>query len=317
MNAADYSLVFFDQIDPVKFENEFVLSGLQAFESSLFLMSECRWPSTTLVLWEACEKLLKVATGSEEQRLEAYELQDRFKEVNKGLSSALHDNAHDFRKFRNDIAHKGYSPRDDEKCLQFFFEAGVPYFDCLLKFVFGNDKENLSGDHGQWFWQIYRDTRKVIERKRRKKVGSYHPAILYLKIASRKVFSVGTVVQPLFSSHQKLNLLAESQDLDWEIDQHVRNVVIDRLESAWEYAFEVDSVPCPICASTELLVGIDSGAEDFFLGEAVCLEALCPAYGLPVQDGELLEIFYTAKMSGDDIALLESDDCEPAQKVPV
>ncbi len=316
MNASEYGLVLFDQIDPDQLGNEFVLSGLQAFESSLFLLSQHRWPSTTLLLWEACEKLLRAATQTKDQSLEAWELQGRFKDINRNLSAALHDKAHEFRKFRNNIAHAGYSPKDDERCLHLFFEAGVPYFDCLLKFLFDNDKKQLSGDLGKWFWQIYRDTRKVIQKKRLKKCANFDDAIFFLQFASRKIFSGRTVYQHAFESHPKLSQLAEShQDQEWEIEQHLRNSYVKAIETTWGHAFELDSVACPICGRAKALIGIDHRADQFELSVVVCMEETCAVYTEAMGDRELLEVFYTAKMDNREIVHLQSDDSEPAEIV--
>ena len=240
-----------------------------------------------------------------------------FKKDNRDLSSRLNEKAHEFRKFRNDVAHHGYSPKDDEKCLELFFDAGVPYFDCLLKFLFKKDKEDLSGDHGKWFWQIYRDTRKAIQKKRKKKVESYEAAIVYLQLASRKAFSTGTVAQPIYVSHEKLGLLSEHfQDLDWQIEQLVRNTVIEGLEAAGSDCFELRDAVCPLCTS-ETLGAIGWGDEGFEVKRVVCLDESCPAYNHVIKDPEVIDIFYTSRMSEATIAYLESDEREPVQKIRI
>ena len=326
-----YSYLF-DEFQDSDLKNEFVLSGLQAFETSLFLMSAGRWPSTTLLLWEACEKLLRVVAkgrGRElddhGRKLDAAGLQAMFKEENHGLSDGLHKISRTFRRHRNTIAHRGYSPKDDKKSQRLFFEAGVPYFDSLLRYLFSGDKTRLTGKSGEWFWSIYSDTRKVLEKKRRKKITDNGQSFFFLQLAGEKIFSLQHASQWISRFDEKRHVLEHL--FQWEnmdIEDVIRNKMIDDMYPKNGELFELDDLDCPICppggntlAEIEWKWDESTNTHQFAeVKSVVCLDSHCPAYCRPIDDLEVIDVFFKSKLNKATIEYLESDRCEPAARMP-
>ena len=319
MTHKEAGLVFFDKLSDAQLQNNFVLSGLQSFETSFFLMGSGLWPSTTLLLWGACEKFLRVATNEYDKNVDAYGLQNIFKKMNPALSDKLHRQSNDFRKTRNDIAHKGYSPKYDAESARLFFEAGVPYFDSLLRYLFEADKTELSGEVSQWFWPIYRDTRKVLEKKRKKELIEFGQSFFYMQIATRRIFQVGSFNRAYSPYEPRLFLL----------DSHMDDAAFDINEKIFKEAqelmgtnecFNLDDPGCPLCDGNQTLADIEWTVDEATnrvlfsrVKTFMCVEKDCAAYMRPIEDPEVLDIFHTRQVSQSKKEYLESEECQEVQ----
>ena len=133
-----HSLVLFEGLSRTDADKPFVVSSLQDFEASLLLLSDGKWPATIMMLWSACEKMMRAAVcekGSPREiaavkgdKISAFDVQGFFEVVHGELSAELRSRGHDLRKLRNRIAHDGASPEDDFDCLHVFFRGGVSFF---------------------------------------------------------------------------------------------------------------------------------------------------------------------------------------------
>ena len=299
-----------------------VASALQSFETSLYLVVAGRFPTVLSLIWEACEKLLRVnyltagKTRKEAQQIKAEALQQWFLETSDLVSKELHDNATRLRQARNEILHNGYSPKDDRMCIDLYFNAGVPYLDKVLKYLTNKSLEQISIQHyysGGWFWEIYKGTRKVLTRRINQKQVDLLGAIGLLRVALRKIFvnltpNQATSVVPLVESI----VLHEMNDYDLsaEIEDRLRNHFIKRLGDVEGDTVELIGFGCPICGNESVLASVTwKGSEqEGFLPAGVEGFACTECKYLMVGE-DLGKVFCLEQMSDVTIAALASDEC--------
>lgn len=321
MNTKKQTLIFFQELEDSALDDDFVLSALQDFETSLFLVAEQRWPSVTSVLWGACEKLLKRITG--EPDMKAEDLQKKFKNMEPELSEDLHNKSHKYRQLRNEIIHAGFSPEFDVRCVREFFCAGVPYFERLLHSALGDGKEALSGNETKWFWEVYRNTRIAVSRSDCESTVPYG-ALHFLTGAAKKVtankngsaaviggrtaqFLIAT--QNMFNSHNEAFL---------EFEKDFREAAVSKVAEA-SPLFDFGGIHCPVCKQRQGLLGIDweeSGGEGTryeFAGfnRFVCYNMGCELCLVSVSNKEALKVFFEDELDEEDRMKLGDENFLP------
>ena len=331
MSHSNHSLVFFNGISDEIIQKPFLLSSLQDFEGALLLVSNRRWPASLMMLWSACEKMLRAAIfdfaddknaiTQELKDTKAIDLQNKFKQLNNSMSSPLHDAGHQLRQLRNDIAHHGSSPEDDFKCLHAFFRGGISYYDACLQHTFRMKIKEAMGQEGKWFWEIYEKTRKGVCKFEK---DSNDPELLngmyYLQQATKKCLSIGLVHQcvhsRLGSAHH--HAMDNDQEFLWE----ARRLQCEEVESTMQKA-DLEACPaavsmtedkseilqhdmafsCPICGEdTQGMIGIkckrvgegDRNQDWEFesLKAFCCLDDLCEISGEVYVSPTFLSVFF-------------------------
>jgi hypothetical protein len=250
-------LVIFECLTTEQLKSDFVASAFQSLETALFLLSDRRWPGALVTVWDACEKILRahyyVKNGKlPSDTMTAYELQRDF-EIHQEITFDLTEASHVLRKKRNDISHKGYSPRDDDACVELFFSAGVPYFNFVAKFALGSEiREYIPNTH-EWFWEIFQITRDAVKAEIAEK-SSPVSALILLEFAAGKVFKIGTAHKSLSPINwEKYTLEQLFQDVAHEVNYIIMADFISEIGES----FRVNGANCPIC-NEELLISATS-----------------------------------------------------------
>lgn len=246
---------------------EGVASALQSFETAIYCIALRRWPATVELVWQASELLLRhlyKQHGSSWSSIAAMDTHLKNGKVSSDLSNA----AHQLRKTRNEFVHDGFSPKDDYLAIKSYFEAGVPYFANLLKSAFDEDLYDYigTGTTGTWFWDVYKNTRKLITASDANEKNSTSRTILFVK-SCHKIVTVGGrfegAIQPY--NHYE-HLLKESyQDFVYEIEAEI---IKDFLRYAFDsYSHDIVwlKVDCDICDS-ELMGNCDIDENGRFVG---------------------------------------------------
>lgn len=323
-------LVLFPKLPAEYLRKPEVASAFQSFETSLVLISEGRWTTVLPLIWESCEKLLRVLFTEDADWDDQYKrsnvrsvgLQKRFFESG-GVSRALNDKAHKMRIARNEIAHEGYSPRDDERCVELFFGAGVPYFESLVNRLTGMSFRELSfkDEHsGAWFWTVFEDTRKVFNLFLQNDQQQLRAACQYLRHAIDKAFDFGIPDWGLIISRNEfadtLRAHQDLQDLHYQLCQSRRNRIIKELSSPSDQdCVELEEYPCPVCGDeldenghAAVLAGVTWCGPDYNILDKVnqmsCLSCCTAASG-----HLLLQVFCKEKLKKPTIEKLQSDKC--------
>jgi hypothetical protein len=256
MSQSNHSLVFFNGISDDIIQKPFVLSSLQDFEGAFLLVSDRRWPASLMMLWSACEKMLraaifdsandKVAITQQLKDTKSIDLQNQFKQMNNSLSSPLHDAGHKLRQLRNDIAHRGSSPEDDFKCLDAFFRGGISYYEACMQHTVGIKIKEAMGQEGKWFWEIYEKTRKgVCQFKKDSNDPELLKGMYYLQEATKKCLTIGLVHQCFHAVHGPAQ--SHAIDNDQEFLDKARRLQFEEVETIMR---EADLDPCPAAVST-------------------------------------------------------------------
>lgn len=299
--------VFF-QVPKESLEKEGVASALQSFETAVMLMAYDRWPSIAPLIWGACEALLRVKYRGNNEDI--WIIQDRFHEDN-NVSRALGDSAHRLRKLRNEIAHKGYMPRDTPRCIELFFNAGVPYFDCLLKYVIGYGLFDILYPKGAGeIWDVFKNTRKVVTKRINRPLASTKGALLFLTLKVRETFS------PTYIPDALWELQDSEQDGLWESEMRLRNQLIERINKDHNDCFELSGVSCPVCGSDVLASCSWKGSDPNWKLDRLNPVG-CYKCSYLTTDEDLIDVFFHGQLTEEQIASLESETVPPAQTISV
>lgn len=326
-NKKSDSLVFLKGLTDESLKRPFILSSLQDFEGALLLVSDYRWPAALVLLWSACEKIIKASICAKEnssnkqieelQEMGAIALQSAFAGINSALTSQLNTAGHDLRRLRNEIAHKGASPADDNRCLHHFFYGGVSYFESGLIFVTEKTIKEAMGEEGRWFWEIYYKTRRgVFALQKTPDDPELKKGMFYLCHAARKCLAINSVnrfAHPFVGIHSMY--IGEVGNGDFEFQ--ARSRFIEEIRAGFENAglelcpafikkdedesgmLESDmTFRCPMCGQSDGVIGFNCREEapDKWVFDSLeafcCLEGICVISGRIYYSRVFLKIFF-------------------------
>ncbi len=217
-------LTFFTQFPKGHLSTPGVASALQNIEIAFRMAALRRWPAAMSLIWQSCELLLRVNLGIDlyDRTIEAHKMQDQFNKE-KSLTMDLQNESGKFRQLRNQILHHGYSPKDDERCIEMYFGAGFAYCNRLVKELVGQDMIEIGRKENEncWFWDIFEDTRKVINKKVRKKLPLY-PGLEPFVIVTNNINRMGGMVSKYYSPGDHNTLIWQEMFQDFEFDVRKR-----------------------------------------------------------------------------------------------
>lgn len=114
-----------------------LLSSFQSFEASLELMALRRYPAAVIVCANAWESAIKAyfRMGPKDNP----GLLALINEISKkfGFPEKVVKDAHSFRRVRNDLAHFGASPADDQRSFDLLLSTGYAFYSKLIRECFG------------------------------------------------------------------------------------------------------------------------------------------------------------------------------------
>jgi len=278
---------------------EGIAAAYQSLESAMMLLMLYRWPSVIPLIWSACETLLREHYNDHSAL--SQDLQVRFKNEHPAISDSLNQSASSLRKWRNELLHRGYSPKDDPRCAELMFNAGIPYFQGLVRELIGTDEINAT----IWdFWQIYTDTRKAITRKIKRKEADLNSAMFYLVGLLR--FSLSSN----FTSELMTSMWETSQELMIAEVEQTKQMVrrIERCEKTDGNCYQLPDFYCTNCKGGEILAGASftGGSSAFHLDR---LEVIgCTECGYLLFDQDLIKVFFEDKLTKEQKAELENEN---------
>ena len=110
-----------------------VLASLQAFETSLFLISLSRFPHALTLCTSAIEGAIKASPKGDPA---AKNLRDTIASARCAaprLGAFQQEDLDSLRRKRNEIVHKGFSPRDDNVCAYLLLNTGIAFLDSCYR----------------------------------------------------------------------------------------------------------------------------------------------------------------------------------------
>ena len=132
-----YGLSYFREVPETINNIPPLLSALQSFETSLFLLSLGRYPSALVAVGTCWEGVMKAKLGisPDENDWSVYRLWRALKQ--NGYAKRINeDKFEEFRKARNKYVHYGFIPKDDDRCSELLLKSGYPILSILLADLF-------------------------------------------------------------------------------------------------------------------------------------------------------------------------------------
>jgi hypothetical protein len=112
-------------------------SSLQGLETCLLLTALGRFPSALIACASAWESVIKPKLSiPREQDVNLQELLRKVRSVSAALRTYSQGGLDEFRRTRNEMAHYGFSPRDNEKCAALLLKIGLPFLDRCYRELF-------------------------------------------------------------------------------------------------------------------------------------------------------------------------------------
>ena len=322
----DPRLRIFSAIPSEVLDRPFILSSLQDFEASLFLIFGCRWPAAHVLLWSACEKMIKASLSTEIpgsltpssaealQDMTAVEILNHYRKANTRISPSLFAAAQNLRKLRNDVTHKGASPQDDLECLEAFFCGGASFYEAALQYSTGKTIQEHLPEESRWFWRVYSSTRKAIfaASGRNRDRNQVWASLFFFVNAIDKVERTRMVLQNTNPHrgylHWHEGFEEDAQDAMWkskssresEIEDFFQNQVwdyrcsdgrrLDLRERNSENASPRFKLKCPLCGAWDGIIAFSCSKEPHSKRMVFrSLEAYCCMNASCVAGGEICE----------------------------
>jgi len=100
-------------------------SALQTFETALILMAVNRFPHSLVQIASAIEKTIKASLGAGDSYVNFRQLLEEARPRSKRVAKFSDTDTKAFRDLRNQIEHRGFSPKDDRKSIHAILSTGV------------------------------------------------------------------------------------------------------------------------------------------------------------------------------------------------
>jgi hypothetical protein len=240
---------------------------------------------------------------------EIYKIQEQYKKDG-NVSDALNSASHELRKLRNEINHKGYLPRDTPRCVDLFFNAGVPYLDNLLKDTIGSDLFSLLYPK-LGIWDVFKNTRRAVTKKKNRRGGAIEDALLFLTLKVRETFS------PTFVPGALWDLQDSEQDALWVSEMKLRNELIRRITKEHsEGCFSFEDVNCPVCGEVTIGAVRWKGKNNAWKFDSI-KSIGCHKCAYLLNDADMIKIFFQEQLTKELVEKIESDDAPLAEIVHV
>jgi hypothetical protein len=280
------TLVFFRErpADP----SDEVISSLQAFETALFLVALHRYPHALMTWVVGVENALKAKLPSS-SRSPLQQLLNDVLAVSPLTQAIPTADLVQLRQFRNRVAHRGFSPRDDSESAALLLRVGIPLtqavFADLHDFDFRNgllEEYARLVDIGVQAYALARDLHEI----------DYAFALNPLGHLIRVSF------QANFSTTWQLRALERG----WEVGLEFEAIAKGRNEL--ESLFGASAVvSCPICAAVDSL-SCELDSEVLDSRKVVAQRAACVSCGFVVATGQP---FITQLLVGDQLQAARED----------
>lgn len=242
-----------------------LVSSMQSFETSSFLIGLHRYPHAFSTTVFALESALKAAFDGRNRSLQEL-LQQAARESELVRRIPLADVDH-LRTTRNRIVHRGFSPADDSLSAELFLGTAVPLLDATYRGFFGFDL--YEGLLPEIAGQLRIARRAFAERERGAEVDATRFLLLMASLIRVRVQQALTSVAADATAER-----ASEIGMAFEHVTERRAVLEGSVENPWPF-------DCPVCDEVEVFVGdLDGDALDE--RRVVIRRGYCASCGLTV-----------------------------------
>ena len=216
-------------------------SSLQSVESSFMLVALDRFPHALVTCASAIESSMKSVLGyPPENRIHAERLYAKVRKRYPGLDSFDERDLEDFRLKRNEIAHYGFSPRDDEPTATLLLKTGFPFLTACYSEFFGFDLvDGLAiefGDNFKIALNVYKKTKEI-------------PGLRFSRCFSAFSHLIRWSLRQSIMAEWENDAVthAESRGLAFEISEEKKSEFERIFGTTWNF-------DCPICRGVDTFV---------------------------------------------------------------
>jgi hypothetical protein len=275
-----------------------LLASLQAFETSLFLIALERFPHALTSCTFAVEAALKASPLCKRASKGLLEVIAAARKASPAIEAFPQEDLDHLRQKRNDIVHKGYSPKDDNISGDLLLNVGMPFLSCCYREFHAFDiLESLLpaiAEQTRIAGVVYGRRRSALlqqPRKNEQDVTYCFRALAHL---------IGWSCKDSFSPSWELRALQQAEEIGAKFDRIAD--ACDKLERLFRYAWRFD---CPICSEHKGAVAdLD---EDALVNETLRPTSLtCPSCALVVRSEHefLAEELLAPCLAQEEVAIL-------------
>lgn len=127
MTFQEPTLLFFRHRPEGWATNASIASSMQSLETSFFLIALGRYPHALSVCASAIESAMQAAHIGAKEKDGLQDLIKKAKKSSKAVEGFGNESLDHFRKTRNQITHRGFSPQDDSESTSLYLEVGLPF----------------------------------------------------------------------------------------------------------------------------------------------------------------------------------------------
>lgn len=222
------------------------LPSLQGFETSLFLIALSRFPHALTSCATAIEAVIKASSrcATNDDRFVA--LLSAARKAATTIAAFPQQDVDEFRKKRNDIVHKGFSPKDDNVSVELLLKTGIPLLaQCFSEF------HNYDFFHGLLpeYTEHLRVAQKVYLRQQQMAPHADAEERDVTYCFRSLAHLIRWSCKHAFSSSWEIQTLSDAEDIGvkFEHTEDERRKLEGRFGSAWRF-------DCPVCGDYEAAV---------------------------------------------------------------
>ncbi len=252
-------------------------SSLQHLETSFLLIALKRYPHALVSCASAIESAIKSSLGKgPKEKNDFKQLMDSAFREFANFTNLSEVAIKDFRDKRNEIAHYGFSPKDDEISAYHLLNAGFPLieqcYEAFFQFsLIGNEKY-----HGGLLPEIAHHllvAKNVFSKKRDKA----HSAYCFSSFSHLIRFNIQ---RWMLSDWQKDILFSEIESgwKSWEIKHKQKEDLTSKFGASWVF-------DCPVCNDVESFV-CDLDVENLKKREGIIKRGICVNCGFVVSNDD-------------------------------
>jgi hypothetical protein len=290
-----------------------IASSLQSIETALFLIGQNRWPTVIMLLFKAIEQLLK---HDLKRKKTSEKLINLFSEKY-DLPDELKVNAHNLRNLRNEITHRGYSPRDDDEIIMATFNYAIPFLDAIFIKTFEDSVFDLiaKGTGQEWIANTYKKTLKLVRKKTDLKDPNLSAALLQLKIVFRRIERTSNAHTDVFSGSAQDEILSEEyQDVAYEIERKLYSNFLNALKTNiikinYDLLLHIPNLKCLNCAQDKVVGAVSFHSDESF---NKVMAFGCYQCEYSIWDDDVCDVFVNEILDQEQIEIMQDPETPDA-----
>ena len=224
-------------------------SSMQSLETVFILLSQFRYPHALVSINSAIEGAIKSFPNRKKKKGNDFKslLNTVPPSASKNIADFPDELAKELRKARNDIAHYGFSPKDDNKSIDLIFRIGLPLLEICYKDLHQiNLRHSLHQKISDWLGisrQIWEAANKIAPDDKKYLLRGFQ-------------FVIRRELSDDFISDAEFHAINQYSDVLYDHIEERKQ----QIEREWSAYWEID---CPVCGGNELLfVKLDFGDTD-------------------------------------------------------